>query len=104
MRTLVLLWLWFSGALLYGAELKGYISDAACGWNNARGTKEARECVLACLKNGFDPVFILDGDMNTYTVSDKAKVRPFAGERVVITGRMDGKKVIVEKVRKLTAK
>ena len=102
MRLLSMLLL--TGVLAAAAELKGYISDAACGWNNARNTKEAKECVHACLKNGFDPVFILDGDMNTYVVSDKAKVLPFAGERVVVTGRMEGNKVIVEKVRKLTEK
>ena len=102
MRALAIV-LW-AGSLAWGGELKGYISDAACGWNNARNTKEAKECVRACLKNGFDPVFILDGDMNTYTVSDKAKVLPFAGEHVAITGRMQGNKVIVEEVRKLDEK
>jgi hypothetical protein len=93
-----------AGALACAAELKGYISDAACGWNNARSTKEARECAQKCVKAGWDPVFVLDGDMNTHKVSDKAKVMPFVGERVTVTGKIEGGKVTVERVRKLDDK
>ena len=40
------------------AEMKGYISDAACGWNNARNAKDAKECAQKCVKAGWDPVFV----------------------------------------------
>lgn len=85
------------------AEMKGWISDAACGWNNARNTKEAKECVRACLKNGFAAVFIKDGDMNSYPVPEQAKVLPFAGERVAVTGKIVDGKLVVQKVRKIEA-
>jgi hypothetical protein len=93
-----------AGSLAQAAEMKGWISDAACGWNNARDTKEAKDCVRACLKNGFPAVFILDGDMNTYPVPDQAKVLPFAGERVAVTGRIVSGNVVVEKIRKIPVK
>ena len=54
------------------AEMKGYISDAACGWNNARPGNPAKECAQKCVKGGWDPVFVRDGDFNAYKIPDKA--------------------------------
>ena len=89
------------GLTVCAAEMKGYISDAACGWNNARSTKEARECARKCVKAGWDPVFVRDGDMNAYKVRDKAKVLPFVGERVAVSGRIEGDTVLITKIRSL---
>ena len=78
------------GGNVFGATLKGYISDAACGWNNARESKEAKECAQKCVKAGWDPVFVPDGNMNTYKIRDKARVAAFVGEHVVVSGKLDG--------------
>lgn len=86
---------------LTGAELRGYISDEACGWNNARSTKEAKECAVKCVRAGWAPVFIRDGDTAAYKVSDKAKVMPFVGEHVTITGVLGKDSVTVRRIRKL---
>ena len=88
--------------LLSAEDFKGYISDAACGWNNARPGKEAKECAQKCVKGGWDPVFVRDGDMNTYKANDKAKVMDFVGERVIITGKIKAGVVTVEKIRKFS--
>jgi hypothetical protein len=77
------------GGDVFGAT-KGYISDAACGWNNARESKEAKECAQKCVRAGWDPVFVPDGSMNTYKVRDKTKVASFVGEHVVVSGKLDG--------------
>ncbi|MDZ4796782.1 MAG: hypothetical protein SGI92_01365 [Bryobacteraceae bacterium] len=87
--------------LLSSAELKGYISDAACGWNNARSTPEAKECALKCVKAGWDPVFVLDGKMDVYKIADKNKVMALVGEHVAITGAITKDAVSIRSVRKL---
>jgi hypothetical protein len=90
-----------AGMGLLGAELRGFISDEACGWNNARATKEAKECAQKCVRAGWAPVFIRDGDTTAYKVSDKTRVMPFVGDHVVITGTLGKDSVTVVKVRKL---
>ena len=71
-------------ALSWSAKMTGYISDAACGWNNARPAKEARECPQKCVKAGWDPVCVLDGQMDTLKFANKTKAMPYAGDHVVI--------------------
>ena len=58
------------------AEMTGYISDAACGWNNARPGKEAKECAQKCVKAGWDPVFILNGKADAIKIREKARRCP----------------------------
>ncbi len=86
---------------LSAAEIRGYISDAACGWNNARPGKEAKECAVRCVKAGWDPVFIRDGDTNAYKIGDKSKVMSFVGDHVVINGTLSKDAVKVQSIRRL---
>jgi hypothetical protein len=102
MRTIIMqgmLWL----TLMLAAEFHGYISDAACGWNNAREGKEAKECAEMCVKGGWPPVFVRDGGMKVWSIPEKAgraKVLAFVGDHVTITGTLEGDKLTVERVRK----
>ena len=66
--------------------------------------KEAKECAQKCVKGGWDPVFVRDGDFNAYKIPDKAKVMVFVGERVVVTGKIEGDRVSVQGIRKLAIK
>ena len=88
-------------SLASATEWTGYISDAACGWNNARNTKEAKECARVCVKAGWEPVFVPDGGMDTYKFSDKGKqALAFVGEKVRIAGTRKGDVVTVQKIRR----
>ncbi|MBY0504766.1 MAG: hypothetical protein K2X03_12705 [Bryobacteraceae bacterium] len=92
--------------LLSAAEIQGYISDAACGWNNARPGKEAQECARKCVEAGWPPVLVRDGGMSVFKIEDKAEraaVRPFVGEHVTITGVITGENLRVTKIRKSPA-
>jgi hypothetical protein len=84
----------------FAGQMTGYISDAACGWNNARPGKEAKECAVKCVRAGWDPVFVPDGQAETFKVSDKAKVLPYVGEHVVLVGELKGGLVAVKSVRR----
>lgn len=88
--------------LLLAAELQGYVSDEACGWNNAREGKEAKECAEKCVKAGWPPVFVLDGGMKVFKISaaaDRQKVLPFVGLHVTVTGEIKGEMLRVDRVR-----
>ncbi len=98
---LVVLW---SASCLSGAELKGYVSDAACGWNNAREGKEAKECALKCVKGGWDPVFVPDGETKELKFADKKAVMGFVGDHVLITGEVAKGVVVVRQIRLLSVK
>ena len=92
--------------LLAAAEIQGYISDEACGWNNARPGKEAQECARKCVNAGWPPVLVRDGGMSVFKIEDKAErasVMPFVGEHVTITGEITGGTVRVTKIRKSPA-
>jgi hypothetical protein len=98
MRTLLLISV--LAGLGVAKQMTGYISDAACGWNNARSSKEAKECAQKCVKVGWDPVFVLDGQMESFKVSDKAKVMPYVGDHVIVVGQLKGTTLSVESIRR----
>lgn len=85
--------------VLLAAEMAGYISDAPCGWNNARPGKEAKECALKCVRAGWDPVFVRDGQMGHVSIGNKKAVMPFVGDHVTITGEWKGDVLTVQKIR-----
>jgi hypothetical protein len=92
--------------LLSASEIHGYISDEACGWNNARPGKAAQECARKCVDAGWPPVLVRDGSVNVLKIEDKAQrqaVRPFVGEHVTITGEIVGENVRILKIRKSPA-
>jgi hypothetical protein len=45
MKFCLIVFIAFIMGTIFAAEMTGYISDAPCGWNNARPGKEAKECV-----------------------------------------------------------
>ena len=87
-------------ALSWSAQLTGFISDAACGWNNAHATKEARECALKCVKVGWDPVFVRDGQMDVLKIADKPKVLPYVGDHVTIDAVRKGDTLVIKSIRR----
>jgi hypothetical protein len=89
--------------LSWSAQMTGYISDAACGWNNARATKEARECAQKCVKVGWDPVFVRDGQMDVLKVADKSKVLPYVGDHVTINAERKGDTLTIKSIRRIPA-
>jgi hypothetical protein len=74
----------------------GEIMDKQCAqmgshenMTKAMGAKDARECTLACVKNG-DSFALLDPQTKkVYPIEDQKKAREYAGQRVHITGSYD---------------
>jgi hypothetical protein len=54
-----------------------------------KGPNMARECTLKCHEMGSPLVLYNPADKHIYKLDDEAKAKPFAGEKVKITGTLD---------------
>ena len=99
MKKFLLLSAFFFTLAVYAADKgtwTGFISDAHCG---AKGNNEGHaSCAKKCVKDGAAPVFVV-GD-KVYTISDPKKVDKFIGDKVTITGTINGDAIEIEKISK----
>jgi len=79
----------------------GRISDSMCGASH-KSTMEhsgkkmtARDCTLACIKNGGKYVFVSRGKVYNIDNQDFASLEEHAGHTVKLTGAMTGKTIKV---------
>jgi hypothetical protein len=78
------------------ATFSGEIMDKQCAqmashenMMKTEGAKDAKECTLACVKNGGTFALLDPQSKKVYPIDDEKKVREYAGERVQITGVYD---------------
>jgi hypothetical protein len=77
------------------ATVKGWVLDSSCALTQDLKKPISSECAVACAKAG-SPLAILDDKGHLYlpvsstmpAASQNAKLLPFAGQRVVVTGRV----------------
>ena len=88
--------------LLNAAEKKtltGTISDAMCGAKHKMGDVSAAECTNGCV--GMGSKYALVVGSTVYELEGKADdLKALAGQKVKLTGTVDGKKIQVESVSK----
>ena len=81
------------------AEWTGYIADASCAGKTP--DKVASEghaaCAARCIKGGAAAVFVSEGKV--YKISNQDKVVEHAGQKVTLSGTMDGDTIMVESVK-----
>jgi len=78
------------------ADVTGYIVDKNCSTNKAMLGDEA--CAKRCLERGGSAV-IATADGKIYQIADQDKVKPVAGKKVTLTGKIDGETITVESVK-----
>jgi len=98
MKTLLTL---FAGAVLaFAAAPKtftGVITDTMCGKDHAMmGVKPDSKCVLECVKSG-SKYALLEGS-NVYELSDQKTPEKFAGQKVKVTGTLNGNVLQVQSI------
>lgn len=91
----------FAGAALVSAAapktFTGVITDAMCGKDHSMmGVKPDSKCVLECVKSG-SRYALIEGN-NVYELSDQKAPEKFAGQRVKVTGTLNGKVLQVESI------
>jgi hypothetical protein len=76
------------------ATVKGWVLDSACAYTKGLEKPISRDCALACAKKGSPLVILRDDGViflpiteETPSASQNSKLLPFAGKRVVATGR-----------------
>ena len=78
----------------------GYISDSMCGLKHMSGMGDEQSCTLACVKQGSKFV-VADHDHKRLYQLDKTgqeKARDFAGQKVKVTGTLNGKTIRVSSI------
>jgi hypothetical protein len=76
-------------------EFTGWISDSKCG---AKGTSAGhKDCAAKCIKGGAAPVFVMDNKV--LKIDDASKVEAHIGQKVTVTGSVDGDTLKVESVK-----
>jgi len=78
------------------ADVSGYIIDKSCADKPAMRGNVA--CAQRCIKRGDAAVLVTD-EGKIYQLDAQAKVTEHAGEKVTITGKVDGDKITVESVK-----
>ena len=75
----------------------GVISDAMCGKDHAMmNVKPDSKCVLECVKSG-SKYALLEGN-NVYELSDQKAPEKFAGQKVKVTGTLNGNVLQVQSI------
>ena len=80
---------------LHADDWTGYIVDKSCAKTKAMWTNEA--CVARCMGRGDAAVFVTE-DGKIYQVANQDKVKSLGGKKVVVTGKMDGETISVDKI------
>jgi hypothetical protein len=98
MKTLLTL---FAGAALASAAapktFTGVITDSMCGKDHAMmNIKPDSKCVLECVKAG-SKYALIEG-ANVYEFSDQKAPEKFAGQKVKVTGTLNGNILQVESI------
>ncbi|HWQ55132.1 MAG TPA: DUF5818 domain-containing protein [Bryobacteraceae bacterium] len=79
-------------------EFKGYIADSHCAKEAKAMSADHAGCAKACIKKGAQAVLATE-DGKVYKLSDQAKAVKHAGEKVTVTGKLEGDTIQVENIK-----
>jgi hypothetical protein len=78
------------------ADVTGYVIDQSCADKPAmRGNVQ---CAQSCIKRGSAAVLVTE-EGKVYKFADQAKVVDHAGQKVTVTGKLDGETITVDSVK-----
>jgi hypothetical protein len=87
--------------------VNGYVLDSSCAFTQALKKPISKECAILCAKGGSQLVVLSDDGVIYWPISDvmpatsqNARLLPFAGEKVAVTGKIyqySGSRAIVIK-------
>lgn len=78
------------------AEFKGFVEDTACA--SKAGMKDNAACAAKCIKGG-SPAVLVGEDGKVYKISNQDKIVAHAGEKVTVTGKVDGDTITIDDVK-----
>jgi len=78
------------------ADVTGFIIDKSCADKPAMRGNVA--CAQRCIKRG-DPAVLVTDEGKVYQLDAQAKVVELAGQKVTVTGKIDGDTIKVDSVK-----
>ncbi len=85
-----------TAASAMAANVTGYVIDQACSDKPAmRGNVQ---CAQSCMKKG-SPAVLVTEEGKVYKFADQAKMVDHAGQKVTVTGKVDGDTITVDSVK-----
>jgi hypothetical protein len=95
--------------------VKGYVLDSACAFTKGLSKPISRQCATACANAGSMLVILADDGTIYWPIADttpssgqNAKLLPFAGDKVVASGKVydrgGSKALVIEKIEAQAAK
>ncbi|MFZ3211482.1 MAG: hypothetical protein WA188_08210 [Terriglobales bacterium] len=94
----VLIALLATGVLAKNQRWTGYVSDAKCG------AKVDAACAKKCIEAGEKVVFVNDGDKAVVQVANPEALKAYAGQHVLVEGKLENNTLSVSKVTPYEAK
>jgi hypothetical protein len=91
--------LFVSGTVSVAAETgkwTGWLSDAKCAANGAKPSHKG--CSIKCVESGQAIVFVAE-DKKVYKLQGVDKVKSMVGDRVSLSGSMDGDTITVDSAK-----
>lgn len=86
------------GVMAKNQRWTGYVSDAKCG------AKVDAACAKKCIEAGEKVVFVNDGDNSIVQVANPDALKPYAGQHVLVEGKLQNNALTVSKVTPYEAK
>ena len=95
--------------------VKGYVLDSACAFTKDLSKPISKQCATACAHAGSMLVILADGGTIYWPIADttpssgqNAKLLPFAGDKVVVSGKVydrgGSKALVIQKIEAQAAK
>jgi uncharacterized protein DUF5818 len=78
------------------AEFKGFVEDTMC--STKPGMKDNAQCAQKCIKGG-SPAVLVGEDGKVYKIANQDKIVAHAGEKVTVTGKLDGETITIDDVK-----
>jgi len=76
----------------------GSVSDSMCGLKHMMPGQSDKDCTLECVKAGSKFVLADAAKNKVYQLSDQQKPKAFAGEKVKVTGTLQGDTIQVSSI------
>lgn len=86
----------FSALSATAADWTGYVIDEKCSGNKAMQGNEA--CANKCIKGG-SPAVLVTEEGKVYKIANQDKITANAGQKVTISGTVDGDTIKVDSVK-----
>jgi Protein of unknown function (DUF5818) len=80
------------------ADITGYVIDEKC--SSVKSMRGDVDCANKCIKGGSPAVLVTD-DGKVYKITEQDKVVPDAGKKVMLTGKLTGDTISVNKIKVL---